>query len=295
MCVQQWDVPVSPFGRCYCDIVLGVTVKDLQLANIEAIIVSVDQTVKDKVLFTCEVITPLELEQWCSTLRASGPGKQDSADLEGDKGMMKWKLKERLLESEGEFNVAFEVKAWDGAPVEYGTIEVHWVETLSDARAYYGQDPLYSEHRPFLYSLTVDNMGVSEMDIRGQGTKMVESYVYSKQGAHLLVGVRTKPGLLVQLWQIRYLRASDPRCVSNLDGLTLEEQDEKAFQPRVVAWMYLENVPESKSIDLVLSYDGTQLGIVDENVLDFTREEDEQSGSDQEEGNAGEGEGGREG
>ncbi|KAG0253031.1 hypothetical protein BGZ95_006465, partial [Linnemannia exigua] len=263
-------------------------VKDLQLANIEAIIVTVDQTINDKAHFTCEVITPAELEQWCSTLRASGSGTLDSADLEGDEGVMKWKLKERLLESEDEFNVAFEVKTWDGAPAEYGIIEIHWVETLSDAGAYYGHDPLYSEHRPFLYSLTVDNTGLSEIDVLGQGSKVVESYVYSKQGAHLLVSVRTKPGIIVQLWQIRPLQASDPRCVNNFDGSTLEEQDERAFQPRVVAWMYLDNVPDSKSIDLVLSYDGTQLGIVDENVLDSTREEGEQE--EESSGGGGEGE-----
>lgn len=42
-------------GRAYRDIVLGVKVDNLQFANIEAIVVSVDQTVNEKVLFTCEV------------------------------------------------------------------------------------------------------------------------------------------------------------------------------------------------------------------------------------------------
>jgi hypothetical protein len=118
-----------------------------------------------------------------------------------------------------------------------------------------------------MYTLAVDKTGHPEIDNLGAGTMLVESYVYSKQGAYLLLSVRTKPGLIIQLWQIRYLPSSDPRCVRQLDTLSLKDQDdEKAFRPRVVAWMYLADVPESKSIDLVLSYDGTQLAIVDENV-----------------------------
>lgn len=42
-------------GRAYRDIVLGVKTNNLQFGNIEAIVVSVDQTVNEKVLFTCEV------------------------------------------------------------------------------------------------------------------------------------------------------------------------------------------------------------------------------------------------
>ncbi|KAF9133260.1 hypothetical protein BGW39_010178 [Mortierella sp. 14UC] len=291
----KWDIPVPSSGHSYRDIVLGVKVKDLQLANIEAVIVSVEQMVNEKVLFTCEVITPVELDQWCSTLRAAGSGKQDTLVSKDDSGIMKWKLKERLLESVGEFNVAFEVKTWDGAPDDYGTIEIHWVETLRGAGAYYGHDPLYSEHQPFLHSLTVDNTGLAEIDDQGQGIKMVESYVFSKQGAHLLLSVRTQQGLTVQLWQIRHLPASDPRCAHYFDEATLEEQDETAFRPRVMAWLYLADVPESKSIDLLLSHEGTQLGIVDEIVRDQSWEDDEQDGGEvgavgAEEGEAEEGE-----
>ncbi|KAF9911924.1 hypothetical protein EC991_001830 [Linnemannia zychae] len=282
----KWDIPVSQYGFRYCDIVLGVKVEDLQLANIEAIIVSVDQTIHDKVLFTCEMITPVELEQWCSVLHADESGKQATLGSKDDSEVMKWKLKARLLESMGDFNVAFEVKTWDGAPDNYGTIEIHWVETLRDARAYYGHDPLYSEHQPFLYSLTVDKTGLPEIDTHGQGVKMVESYVFSKQGAHLLLSVRTQKGLTVQLWQIRHLPASDPRCASFFHELTLEEQDEKAFRPRVVAWLYIADVPESKSIDLLLSFEGTQLGIIDEIVRDHRWEDDEQEEGEAEGGEA---------
>lgn len=146
-----------------------------------------------------------------------------------------------------------------------------------------------------MYSLAVDNTGRPEIDNLGLGTKLVESYVYSKQGAHVLVSVRTTPGLIIQLWQIRYLPASDPRCVHQFDTLNLKEQDdEKAFRPRVVAWMYLADVPKAKSIDLVLSYEGTQLAIVDENVpVQDEGEETQRIGGDEEE--AAEGEGGEEG
>ncbi|KAG9071780.1 hypothetical protein KI688_005996 [Linnemannia hyalina] len=284
----RWNVPVPTNGGAYRDIVLGVKVNNLQFANIEAIVVSVDQTVNEKVIFTCEVITPMELEQMCAT---ANDNTTHYSDYYGDHGIMKWKLKERLLESEGELHVAMEVKTWDGAPPDYGSIEIYWVETHINSRAFYQHDPLYSEHRPYLYSLAVDNTGRPEIDNLGRGTKLVESYVYSKQGAHVLVSVRTTPGLIIQLWQIRYLPASDPRCVRQFDTLNLKEQDdEKAFQPKVVAWMYLADVPKFKSIDLVLSHEGTQLAIVDENVpVQDGGEETQLLGGD--EGEAAEGEG----
>lgn len=59
------------------------------------------------------------------------------SDYYGDHGIMKWKLKERLLESEGELYVAMEVKTWDGAPPDYGSIEIYWVETHINSRAFY--------------------------------------------------------------------------------------------------------------------------------------------------------------
>lgn len=59
------------------------------------------------------------------------------SDYYGDHGIMKWKLKERLLESEGELYVAMEVKTWDGAPADYGSIEIYWVETHINSRAFY--------------------------------------------------------------------------------------------------------------------------------------------------------------
>ncbi|KAF9549883.1 hypothetical protein EC957_002454 [Mortierella hygrophila] len=246
----RWNIPVPSNGGAYRDIVLGVKVNNLQYANIEAIVVSVDQTVNEKVIFTCEVITPKELEQMCAT---ANDNTTHYSDYYGDHGIMKWKLKERLLESEGELHVTMEVKTWDGAPPDYGSVEIYWVETHINSRAFY-------QH-------AVDNTGRPEIDNIGRGTKLVESYVYSKQGAHVLVSVRTTPGLIIQLWQIRYLPPSDPRCIRQFDTLNLKEQDdEKAFRPKVVAWMYLADVPKSKSIDLVLSYEGTQLAIVDENV-----------------------------
>lgn len=283
----RWNIPVPRNGRAYRDIVLGVKVDNLQFANIEAIVVSVDQTVNEKVLFTCEVITPKELEQMCATTNNT---TTHYSDYYGDHGIMKWKLKERLLESEGELYVAMEVKTWDGAPPDYGSIEIYWVETHINSRAFYQNDPLYSEHRPYVHSLAVDNTGRPEIDNIGLGTKLVESYVYSKQGAHVLVSVRTTPGLIIQLWQIRYLPVSDPRCVHQLDNLNLKEQsDEKAFRPRVVAWMYLADVPKSKSIDLVLSHEGTQLAIVDENVpVQNEGEETQQIGGDEREATEGE-------
>ncbi|KAF9926743.1 hypothetical protein FBU30_003737 [Linnemannia zychae] len=259
----KWSIPVSPKVHKYRDVVLGLQVKDLKISHIEAIIISFDQIVNEKFLFTCEVITPVELQQMCaplSTLKSIG----------SDNTILKWKLKERFIGSDWPSNVTIEVKTWEGAPPDYGAINIQWVESHTNVLKYYQN--------------AVDKTGHPEIDDICPGTKLVESYVYSKQGSHLLLSVRTMSALIVQLWQIRPLSASDSRSVPQFGTLSLEEIDEdKMFCPKVVAWVYFDSVPKHKSIDLILSHEGTLLAIVDENVV-----HDSDNGSDNESGNTAE-------
>jgi hypothetical protein len=65
------------------------------------------------------------------------PDPGSVSDTDADLGIIKWKLHEQLLQSEGAFHAAIEVKTWEGASRDFGTIEVHFVETHSNARRYY--------------------------------------------------------------------------------------------------------------------------------------------------------------
>ncbi|KAF9107596.1 hypothetical protein BGX29_005755 [Mortierella sp. GBA35] len=311
----RWSVPVPVFGSSYRDIVLGLKVKDLQISYIEAIIVTLEQTIGRRFYSTSEVFTPAELDQLCrSTILPPTTSIVKDHDSDGERDIMKWKLKERLLESEGSCRLVLEVKTWDGAPSDYGSIEVHFVETHSDSRSFYLNDPSYGEHRPFLYSLDTMNTGLPEMDGLFAGTKFVHSYVYSKEGTHLAIDLRSKAGRFIQLWQFRPLPAaraatatttkttktaavapdsqvfSDPiRDISHLmDNWTMEEQgketgtEEKEFRPMVIAWMYFADRDEELPIDLALSFDGTQLAILDRSGL-YNQQRGERQGEEEEE------------
>ncbi|KAF9095471.1 hypothetical protein BGX23_000435 [Mortierella sp. AD031] len=262
----KWNIPVPQLSKSYFDIVLGIKVKDLQLKYIEAVIVTIEQTIGRRLYYKAEVFTPQDLEQLCATTSTT-PNSSRPKSVESEDGdIMKWKLKEQLLASEGLFHAAIEVKTWNGAPTNHGSIELYFVETHVDSRSVYQNDPFYREHQPCIFSIDVNNTGRPEIDSLAERPNFVDSYVFSREGAHLAVDVLSKSGRFVLLYQIRELSASDPRCITQFDTIlsrTQEKQEDKRFSPMVVAWMYFSKKVEAQSVDLALSFDGTQLAVLD--------------------------------
>ncbi|KAF8945888.1 hypothetical protein BGZ47_001776 [Haplosporangium gracile] len=280
-----WNIPVPQSETTYLDIVLGVKVRDLQYKFIEAVIITVEQFIGARTYSRCEVITPQELERLCSsTTTPFASMSQDpnlDLDADADLGIMKWKIKEQLLQSEGVFRAAIEVQTWEGASRDFGAIEVHFVETHNDARQYYLHDPLYIEHQPYLFSIDVNNTGCPGVDELAEKPNFVDSYVFSREGAHLAIDVLSKSGRFVILWQINELPASDPRCICRPDNPNYNGQDKreagKNFRPIVVAWMYFSKAKaEPSSVDLALSCDGTQVAVLDKIRPTIGRTEDEE-------------------
>ncbi|KAG0280113.1 hypothetical protein BGZ95_011264 [Linnemannia exigua] len=265
----RWGIPVPQSGTTYLDIVLGVKVRDMQFKAIESVVLTVEQFIGRR------VITPQELERLCSNTIATSYATEvhdvdSDTNKEADSGIAKWKLKEQLLQSEGVFHAAIEVKTWEGANPDYGTIEIYFVETHSDAFRFYQHDPTYKEHRPYVFSVDVNNTGCPEIDRLVKKPNFVDSYVFSREGAHLAIDVLSKSGRFVILWQIRELPASDPRCIfQKLDKSATDEQhnkeDGKDFCPKIVAWLYFSKAEEEEasSVDLALSCNGTQVAILD--------------------------------
>ncbi|KAF9907207.1 hypothetical protein EC991_011197 [Linnemannia zychae] len=248
----KWNIPVPQSGKTSLDIVLGIKVKDIQFKAIEMVVVTVEQVIKRRVYSRCEVITPQELERLCSdttTASAFALHNPDStpdsdsdsdsdSDLDAGSGTMKWRLREKLLQSEGDFHAAIEVKTWEGANPDYGTIEVHFVETHSDAHRFYQDDSTYKEHWPYLFFVDVNRTGCPEIDMLMEKASFVDSYVFSREGAHLAIDVSTG-------WP-HYTNGGDEFC------------------PIMVAWLYFTKTDdEASSVDLALSYNGTQVAILD--------------------------------
>ncbi|KAF9124021.1 hypothetical protein BGW39_008522 [Mortierella sp. 14UC] len=181
----RWNIPVPQLGTTYLDIVLGVKVRDIQFKAIETVVVTVEQIIGRRVYSRCEVITPRELERLCSdatTTSAFAPHDPDltsnsdsDSDTNADSGIIKWRLREQLLQSEGVFHAAIEVKTWEGANPDYGTIEVHFVETHSDAHRFYQHDSTYKEHRPYLFSVDMNRTGCPEIDMLMEKPNFVDS------------------------------------------------------------------------------------------------------------------------
>ncbi|KAG0380126.1 hypothetical protein BGX24_010053 [Mortierella sp. AD032] len=287
----RWNIPVPQSGTTYLDIVLGVKVRDMQFKSIESVVLTVEQFIGRRVYSRCEVITPQELERLSSNATTTFASEAHVADSNTEKytdsRITKWRLKEQLLQSEGVFHAAIEVKTWEGANPDYGTIEIHFVETHNDAFRFYQHDPTYKEHQPYVFSVDVNNTGYPEIDWLMEKPNFVDSYVFSREGAHLAIDVLSKSGRFVVLWQIRELPASDPRCIlQQLNRSATNERHNKNngedFCPKIVAWLYFSKTEEEEasSVDLALSCNGTQIAILDkirlnEDVGDRDKEDNE--------------------
>jgi hypothetical protein len=128
------------------------------------------------------------------------------------------------------------------------------------------------EHQPCLFSIDVNNTGCPKIEELAEKPNFVDSYVFSREGAHLAIDVLSKSGRFVILWQIKDLPTIDPRYVCRSDITTSNGQDmqdkqesaTKNFRPIVVAWMYFSKAKaEPSSVDLALSCNGTQVAVLD--------------------------------
>ncbi|KAF9079161.1 hypothetical protein BGX23_004875, partial [Mortierella sp. AD031] len=151
-----WTVPVPvPRARkSHYDVVLGISTKNLNLDAIEAIVITTDEEVRGLDTFRSEVITQEELRRLCSTeleqrtnnngtvdgeraqvaesTQASNPTRTASAA-----SCFLWKLHERYILFDRSLPLVMEVRTWQNAPADYGSIKLHYAEVHTDSQAYY--------------------------------------------------------------------------------------------------------------------------------------------------------------
>lgn len=63
-----------------------------------------------------------------------------SAEEDNDKACFRWKLHEKLVllgEDAEPTLLIMDIKTWQGEPSDYGSIELHYTDILTDSRAYY--------------------------------------------------------------------------------------------------------------------------------------------------------------
>ncbi|KAG0059353.1 hypothetical protein BGZ89_000472 [Linnemannia elongata] len=228
----KWTIPTPSRVKCtHYDVVLGVSTKNLHLDTVEAIIITVQRS----------------------------PNRYTSAKSE--------KLVLFTAEAQS-ITFAVEVMTWQDQPSDYGSIEIHYADILTDSREYYKGDTMYREHRPFLSSVDVNRTGYPHLDLDLKEPKTIASHAMSGDGSHILITVLAGEYRLLQLWKFEEPQpvnsqhfnqeSNNPRQSHNSAGSSLNDN----VQSRLVAWMQLPIV-NVFYYECCLSWDATQFVYVD--------------------------------
>ncbi|KAG0276664.1 hypothetical protein BGZ95_007222 [Linnemannia exigua] len=176
--------------------------------------------------------------------------------------------------------------------LDYGSLALHFVEILTDAQGHYSQDPMYEELRPFVNFVDMNRTGCRDLDSVAEYPQLVTHYGVSRDGSHVVVATVAGPegeededsddsdddedsddsddddddiawmkkSRLIQVWNFRdaEIAATTITTSSRKDSSCQDD----AFQPQLVAWMQLPTMKRWNS-ELSLSYDGSQLAILD--------------------------------
>ncbi|KAF9932264.1 hypothetical protein FBU30_008559 [Linnemannia zychae] len=246
----KWTLPVPAASKSgskvkkqdHFDIVLGVSVKDLDFDAVEAIVITVHHNTEDSSVLKSEMITSEEFRRLCSKEDVRIDSKQDAGNLESPH-CFRWKLHEKLvlLDQEKPTEFAMAVKTWQGEPAEYGVIELHYAELHTDARSYYeGGNPYF--------------------DTAIKGPMTVTGHTMSGDGSRILVTTVADNYRFLQLWSFKepppvVMKGSKYSLQSNYKK---ESFPKEPFRPQLLAWMQIPYADE-RSYERYLNWDGTQL------------------------------------
>ncbi|KAF9910951.1 hypothetical protein EC991_005125 [Linnemannia zychae] len=292
----KWTIPTpSRVKNTHYDIVLGISTKNLDLDAVEAIVITVLHNIGDSPAGKSEVITSQELRRLCSVeeldgiednniLNSRASKSSEATYIDSGDVCFRWKLYEKLImvgEVEEATMVAMEVKTWRGEPTDYGLIDLHYAEILTDSHAFYMGDPMYKEHRPFIHSVDLNRTGCPQLDNNSEGPKRVTDYTLSGDGSHVLVTTVAGESRFLQLWNFKEpplgvsQRSRKESSNSQQSGGSKGPKPSKPFQPQLVAWMQLPMANEI-AYDYCLSWDGSQLVYIDLDRLDAPEDEEEE-------------------
>ncbi|KAF9911923.1 hypothetical protein EC991_001829 [Linnemannia zychae] len=267
-----------------CSIVLGISTKDLDLNAVEAIVIT----------FTCdtggdehsysEVITHKEFKRMARNEMQDTERLQGLWDdmLGGQEQVWRCKLYKKLFMSKSALDVRIEIRTWDtgvgyddgydenevnnrggGSSMlsDYGSLALYFVEILTGAQEYNAQgcqdlDSASAEYPQVVthYSSSMDGSHVVVATVAGSGDGEFEDEESDESDGD--DNDWEGKQWFLQVWSFK---GSIAGAEINKDS---SSQEKGLFQPQLVAWMQLGSIKRWNS-ELSLSYDGTQLAILD--------------------------------
>ncbi|KAF9981412.1 hypothetical protein BGZ75_007333 [Mortierella antarctica] len=187
----KWTIP-TPSGvkSTDYDIVLGISTKNLKLDAVEAIVFTFVHNIGDSPAEKSEVIASQELRRLC--LAAEG---SEATHFDPDDQCFRWKLHEKLIlpaqkeekMEDKSTTIVMEVKTWMSEPEDYGSIELHYVEIISDLKELDKRDSMPMEHEPFIHTVDVNRTGCPQLDRIADEPMRITDYSISGDGSYILI------------------------------------------------------------------------------------------------------------
>ncbi|KAK3822240.1 MAG: hypothetical protein JOS17DRAFT_754184, partial [Linnemannia elongata] len=245
--------------------------KNMNMNAGEAIVVTIHHNLPNAQAVKSEVITNQEIKRLCFSA-----GNDDEV-------CFRWKLHKKLVLRGEEVKptlLVMDIKTWQGEPNDYGSIELHYTDILIDSQAYYKDDPMYREHRPFFSSVDVNKTGHPQLDMELYEPKTIAGYTMSGDGSHILITVLAGKHRLLQLWKFRGPSPStEIRHCKHAPSSSQQSTHSAESSPTPIFQPQLLPMAEESTYALCLSWDGSQLVYIDLDRVDAGSDTEEEPAS----------------
>ncbi|KAG0073022.1 hypothetical protein BGZ89_000035, partial [Linnemannia elongata] len=141
--LTKWKIPLPPElvkGTLH-DIVLGVSTQKFNLDAIESILIRLEESAGDFQGSESEVIKPHELKRLSASdglYVDKNSGKEAHGQEAGrDVTVFRWKLFSQSHGLDNGVSISMEINTWPELPLEYGSLDLHFVELCADSTALY--------------------------------------------------------------------------------------------------------------------------------------------------------------
>ncbi|KAG0208467.1 hypothetical protein BGX33_006225 [Mortierella sp. NVP41] len=303
-CDQRWRIPSpsNPGERATYDIVLGVSVQTLNIDSIESILFMFEQQkLGDTAYYESEVITSRELKRLISEDVEAKEGGDAAQGLGNEKvaQAFRWKLFNQYCSLGDGLTVTMDIRTWSDLPLEYGSLDLHFVELCVDSSALYR-----AEHRPYSsWMIDINRSGCLEYETSTPTFKYSTNFCFSGDGRFAaLVSVMGEKQYL-EVWDLvdRDNESEKVKDSGQLEDSGGEDEfyyesekagdsknsgkvedsgngDESLTQPKQhralpVAWIPLPK----KDVDISLSWDGSLLAVTDMTRSDPEKDKKEEN------------------
>ncbi|KAF9926741.1 hypothetical protein FBU30_003735 [Linnemannia zychae] len=227
----------------YCDLVLGVCTKNLDVDAIEAIVISFtasnvgdDKKSYSEVISTSELrrLVDIESKKHLQIVKAEQEQSEKRTNLysiDADDGhIWKWKLHKKVSPITLYLEIVIEIRTWDyigynycnnGSELDDGDVSCgggsyenrssnddYGVLELHFIEILEDAQYYYSQkHRPFLRSVDLNRTGYKDLDSITDDPQTVTDYAISKDGSHIVVttvaGKEGNERRFIQLWNFQ--------------------------------------------------------------------------------------------